>query len=57
MALKDIHKSTLITKFKLFDNIVMPFGMKNATNTFSRIMTEVFGAYLDKNFKKYLWMT
>jgi hypothetical protein len=25
----------------------MPFGMKNATNTFSKAMMEVFRAYLD----------
>jgi hypothetical protein len=29
----------------------MPFGMKNATSTFSRTMREVFGVYLD-NFLK-----
>ncbi len=29
----------------------MPFGMENATNTFSKAMMEVFGAYLD-NFLK-----
>jgi len=38
MALEDIHKSTLITKFGLFDRIVMPLGMKNATNAFSITM-------------------
>jgi hypothetical protein len=26
----------------------MPFGVKNATNTFSRIMIEMFGKYLSK---------
>jgi hypothetical protein len=38
MAQEDIHKSTLITKFGLFDWIIMPLGMKNATNTLSRTM-------------------
>ncbi len=54
MALEDIHKFALITKFKLFDYTIMPFGMKNATNIFSRTMTEVFGAYLDKFLKVFM---
>jgi len=31
MALEDMCKSRLITKFGLFDWTIMPFGMKNAT--------------------------
>jgi hypothetical protein len=30
------------------------FGMKNATNTFSRTMTEVFGQYMDKFLKVFV---
>jgi hypothetical protein len=48
MVSKDIHKFALNTKSRLFDWIVMPFDMKNATMTFSKTMTEVFGAYMDK---------
>jgi hypothetical protein len=32
----------MITKFGLFKWNVMPFGLKNATNIFSRTMAEVF---------------
>jgi hypothetical protein len=42
MAYEVIQKLTLITKFRLFDWIVMLFDMKNVTNTFSKTMTEVF---------------
>jgi hypothetical protein len=54
MAPKDIHKFALITKLGLFYYIVMPFGMKNATNTFSKTMIKVFGIYLDKNFNVFV---
>jgi hypothetical protein len=54
MALKDICKSALIIKSCLFDWIVMPFGMKNATNIFFKSMTKMFGPYLDKFLKVFV---
>jgi putative transposase len=42
MASEDVKKIALITKTGLYDWTVMPFGLKNATSTFSRTMAEVF---------------
>jgi len=42
MAPEDMSKTALITKSGLYDWTVMPFGLKNATSTFTRTMTEVF---------------
>jgi hypothetical protein len=42
MAPEDIKKTVLITKTGLYDWTVMPFGLKNATSTFTRTMLEVF---------------
>jgi hypothetical protein len=42
MALEDMKKTALITKTGLYNWIVMPFGLKNATSTFTRTMSEVF---------------
>jgi len=42
MAPEDIKKTALITKTGLYDWTVMPFGLKNATNTFTQTMSEVF---------------
>jgi hypothetical protein len=42
MAPEDVKKTALITKTGLYDWTVMPFGLKNATSTFSRTMAEVF---------------
>ncbi len=42
MALEDVKKTALITKTGLYDWTVMPFGLKNATSTFTRTMSEVF---------------
>jgi hypothetical protein len=43
MVLKEMGKLALITKSSLFDWAIMPFGMKNATITFSKTMIKVFG--------------
>jgi hypothetical protein len=51
MSLENVRKKImLITKFGFFDWNVMPFGIKNATGTFSRTMTKVFGKYMEKKF-------
>jgi hypothetical protein len=42
MAPEDMKKTTLITKTGLYDWTVMPFGLKNATSTFTLTMSEVF---------------
>jgi hypothetical protein len=42
MAPEDMRTTTLITKSRLYDWTIMPFGLKNATSTFTRTMTEVF---------------
>jgi hypothetical protein len=42
MAPEDMGKTALITKSGLYDWTIMPFGLKNATSTFTRTMTEVF---------------
>jgi hypothetical protein len=42
MVQEDMKKTALITKTGLYDWIVMPFGLKNATSMFTRTMSEVF---------------
>jgi hypothetical protein len=42
MAPEDMKKTALITKTGLYDWTVMPFGLKNATSTFTCTMSEVF---------------
>jgi hypothetical protein len=42
MAFEDMKKTTLITKIGLYDWIVMSFGLKNATSTFTKTMLEIF---------------
>jgi hypothetical protein len=54
MVVENIHNFTLITKLGLFDGTIMPFGMKNATSTFSKTMMKVFGIYLDKFLKVFV---
>jgi len=54
MVLENVKKSTLITKSRMYDWIVMPFGMKNVTNTFTRTMIKIFGSYIDKFLKVFI---
>jgi hypothetical protein len=51
MVLKDIKKIIVITKNGLFELLVMPFGLKNAIGTFSKVMNEIFKDEFD-NFVK-----
>jgi hypothetical protein len=51
MAPEDVKKMALIMKTGLYDWIVMPFGLKNATSTFTRIMSIVFEELGDKFLK------
>jgi len=54
MALEDRGKTALITKSGLYDWTVMPFGLKNATSTFTRTMSEVFKDLGDRFFKVFV---
>jgi len=54
MAPEDMKKMTLVTKTGLYDWIVMPFGLKNATSTFTRTMSLVFKELGDKFLKVFV---
>jgi hypothetical protein len=54
MVLEDIKKTTNITKNGLFKLLVMPFGLKNAIRTFSRVMNEIFRDELDSFVKVFV---
>jgi hypothetical protein len=54
MAPEDMKKTTLITKTRLYYWTVMPFGLKNATNTFTKTMLEVFKDLGDKFLKVFV---
>jgi hypothetical protein len=51
MAPEDKKKTALITKTGLYDWTLMPFGLKNATSTFTRTMSTVFKELGDKFLK------
>lgn len=43
MAPEDIHKTAIITPFGLFEFVKMPFGFRNAAQTFQRMMDSILG--------------
>jgi hypothetical protein len=51
MAPEDMKKTALITKAGLYDWTVMPFGLKNATSTFTRTMSAIFKELGDRFLK------
>jgi len=54
MAPENMRKTMLITKSGLYDWTVMSFGLKNATSTFTRTMSEVFKDLGDKFLKVFV---
>jgi len=54
MAPEDMKKTALVTKTRLYDWTVMPFGLKNATSTFTRTMSLVFKELGDKFLKVFM---
>jgi len=54
MSLNDVKKIVVITKSDFYDWTVMPFGLKNATRTFSRTMAEVFKDWTDQILKVFV---
>ena len=44
----DESKTTCVTRYGVFEFLVMPFGLKNAPATFCTLMNQVFYEYLDQ---------
>jgi hypothetical protein len=54
MALDDVKKTTMITKSGLYEWNVMPFRLKNATNTFSRTMDDILEEWTNQIMKVFV---
>ncbi len=54
MVLEDIKKTIVITKNGIFELLVMPFGLKNAIGTFSKVMNEIFKDEVDSFVKVFV---
>jgi hypothetical protein len=50
----DIKKTTIRTRFGLYDWTVMPFGLKNTIGTFSKTMVKVFKDWTNQFLKVFV---
>ncbi|GBG91302.1 hypothetical protein CBR_g52188 [Chara braunii] len=51
---EDQHKTAFQTRYSLYEFVVMPFGLCNASGTFQHAMNRIFHDYLDKFVVVYL---
>jgi hypothetical protein len=54
MADEDVYMIVVVIKTRFFEWNVMPFKLKNATNTFSKPMAKVFMKWSDQLFKFFM---
>ena len=47
VKLEDVHKAAFKTRWKLYEFLVMPFGVINALAQFMNMMNDLLGKYLD----------
>ena len=43
MAFEDVPKTAIIPPFGMFEFLSLPFGLRNAGNTFQRMMDQILG--------------
>ena len=54
LALEDQEKIAFVTFIRNYHYKVMPFGLKNATSTYQKMMTRMFEPQLGKNIEVYI---
>ena len=51
---EDCHKNTFVIEWGIFQYIVMPFGINNALEIFSRVVVAVFKDFIQKFLQVYM---
>jgi hypothetical protein len=54
MAREDEEKTAFITPCGMYCDVCMPFGLKNAGDTFQRLMRKALGAQMGRNAEAYI---